>query len=122
MTWTNDSPDPILIKAFNGPTSVTFSLFGVPTGRTVSLSKPIISGYTNAYTRRVPTSALPAGRARQVEFADDGFNARVTRTVRDKAGQVVHKETYYSHYATITGLVYVGDPSARYIPIPAYAP
>jgi hypothetical protein len=31
----------------------------------------------------------------------------VTRTVKDKAGALVHKETYYSHYATITGIILV---------------
>jgi vancomycin resistance protein YoaR len=122
MTWTNDSPDPVLIKAFNGPGSVTFSLFGVPTGRTTTFSKPIITNYRRAYTLYVPTSALPRGRARQVEYADDGFSASVTRTVTDASGKIVHRETYISHYATITGLIYVGTATARNVPIPAYAP
>ena len=122
MTWTNDSPDPILIKSFNGPTSVTFSLFGVPTGRTVAFTKPIITGYTRATTVYVSTSALPRGTARQVEYADDGFNASVTRVVRDASGKIVHKETYISHYATITGIIYVGNATAKRVPIPAFAP
>jgi vancomycin resistance protein YoaR len=122
MTWTNDSPYPVLIQSFNGPGSVTFSLYGVPTGRTVSFSQPIITGYTRATTTMVPTSALPQGRQQQVEYPDDGFNSSVTRTVRDAAGAIVHQETYYSHYATMTGLIYVGDPTAKYIPIPSYAP
>jgi hypothetical protein len=32
----------------------------------------------------------------------------VTRVVRDKNGTVIHKDTYYSHYARITGIVLVG--------------
>jgi hypothetical protein len=32
----------------------------------------------------------------------------VTRTVRDKAGKVIHKDTYYSNYARITGVTLVG--------------
>jgi len=122
MTWVNDSPNPVLIESFNGPTSVTFSLYGVPTGRTVTLSTPIITGYTYATTELVHTSALPKGAENQVEYADDGFNSSVTRTVRDASGNIIHQETYYSHYATITGLIYVGDPKAKDIPIPAYAP
>jgi len=37
-------------------------------------------------------------------------------------GAMIHKETLYSHYATMTGLIYVGDPSARDIAIPVYGP
>ncbi len=122
MTWVNDSPYPVLIQSFNGPASVTFSLYGVPTGRTISLSKPIISNYTIATTKVVQTSALPDGARRQVEYADNGFNSSVTRTVRDAAGKIIHQETYFSHYATITGLILVGDSTAPNIPIPANAP
>jgi hypothetical protein len=32
----------------------------------------------------------------------------VTRTVRDKSGKVIHRETYYSNYARITGVTLVG--------------
>jgi len=122
MTWVNDSPYPVLIEAFNGPGSVTFSLYGVPTGRTVSFSQPIIRNYTTATTKYVPTSALPKGQELQVEYADDGFDSWVTRTVSDASGAIIHQETYYSHYATMTGLIYVGDPTAKDIPIPSYAP
>jgi vancomycin resistance protein YoaR len=122
VTWTNDSPNPVLIKAFNGPGSVTFSLYGVPTGRTVSFSQPIITNYTTSATQVIHTSALPGGQQVQVEYADDGFDSSVTRTVRDASGAIVHQETYYSNYATMTGLVYVGDPKAKNIPIPVYGP
>ena len=38
----------------------------------------------------------------------DGKDVWVTRTVRDAAGKVIHQETYYSHYARITGVTLVG--------------
>jgi vancomycin resistance protein YoaR len=122
MTWVNDSPNPVLIEGFKGPGSVTFSLYGVPTGRTVTFSQPIITNYTTSTTQVIHTSALPSGQQVQVEYADDGFDASVTRTVRDASGAIIHQETYYSNYATMTGLIYVGDPAAKNIPIPSYGP
>ncbi len=122
MTWTNDSPYPVLIKAFNGPGSVTFSLYGVPTGRSVGFTQPIISNYRTATNVETRTSALPNGRRVLVEYADNGFDASVTRVVRDASGAVIHQETYHSHYATIQGVVMVGDSTASYIAVPSYAP
>ena len=32
----------------------------------------------------------------------------MTRTVRDRDGNVLHKDTYFSNYARITGIVLIG--------------
>ena len=32
----------------------------------------------------------------------------VTRIVKDKSGKVIHKETFYSHYARVIGIILVG--------------
>ena len=42
-----------------------------------------------------------------VEYPTDGKQVWVTRTVR-KGGKVIHKETYFSNYARITGITLVG--------------
>jgi len=52
-------------------------------------------------------SSLPKGASERVEFPVDGMQVWVTRTVR-KGGKVIHKETYYSNYARITGITLVG--------------
>ena len=122
MTWVNDTPNAVLIRGLVGPNYVRFQLWGVPTGRTVTLSTPIVTNYAHGYTQYVHTSAIPDGSARQIEYADDGFDSSVTRTVRDAHGNVVHRETYYSHYAMIVGTVLIGDHSAPYVPVPPFAP
>ena len=43
MTFTNDTDYPILIKSFKTGGSVTFSLYGIPSGRKVTFSKPMIT-------------------------------------------------------------------------------
>jgi len=122
MTWTNDTPYPVLIKSFKTNKSVTFSLFGIPTGRTVELTKPIIKNYKPATREVVPVSTLPTGRLVRIEYPDDGFDAWVTRIVRDSSGAVIDTRTFYSHYNMVRGIQYIGDPDGKPLVVPSYAP
>jgi hypothetical protein len=54
------------------------------------------------------TDAQAPGVQNRVEFAVDGFDSVVTRTVKDASGNVMHQDTFASNYKTITGLVMVG--------------
>jgi hypothetical protein len=86
MAWTNDTRYPVLIRGITGATSVRFELWSRPTGRSVTISRPVIANYGNAHTHYVRTSALPDGTRRLIEYTIDGFSAAVTRTVRDGNG------------------------------------
>ncbi len=116
MTFRNDTPYPVLIHSITGTGVVTFQLYSVPSGRKVSLTTPIVQNYSYASDSTQYTTSIPAGSAQRVEFASNGFDAWVTRTVTDSTGKVIHRETYYSHYATVNGLLLVGvspsDPRA----------
>ncbi len=108
MTFRNDTPYPILIRAYARPGVVRFTLFSVPTGRKVSFTKPIVKNYRPGFTTREYTTSLRPGVVRQVEYAADGQDVWVTRTVTDASGKVLHKDTWYSHYARMIGVVLVG--------------
>jgi len=122
MTFTNDTAYPILIKSFKTGGAVSFSLYGIPTGRTVTFSQPIIKNYVRATTEVVPVSTLPTGRLVRIEYPDDGFDAWVTRYVRDASGKIIDQRTFYSHYSMVQGVQYLGDPSGKAISVPSYAP
>ena len=111
MEFTNDTRYPVLIRAYkirNGSSGyVKFALYSVPTGRKVSFSTPIVRNVRPASDTIQYTSSLPKGASERVEFPVDGKQVWVTRTVR-KGGKVIHKETYYSNYARITGITLVG--------------
>ena len=111
MSFTNDTRYPVLIRAYkirNGSSGyVKFALYSVPTGRKVSFSRPIVKNFRAASDTIQYTSSLPKGASERVEFPVDGMQVWVTRTVR-KGGKVIHKETYYSNYARITGITLVG--------------
>ncbi len=108
MTFRNDTKYPILIRAYAKPGIVRFTLYSVPTGRRVSFTKPLVKNYRPGWTETKYVTSLRAGVREQVEYAADGQDVWVTRTVRDKSGKVIHRETYYSHYARVIGLILVG--------------
>jgi vancomycin resistance protein YoaR len=112
MSWVNDTKYPVLIRGFkikDGSRGyVRFDLYSVPTGRKVSFTKPIVKNVRPASDTVQYTSSLATGVRKRIEYPVDGKDVWVTRTVRDSSGNVVHQETYYSHYARITGIVLVG--------------
>jgi vancomycin resistance protein YoaR len=108
MSFVNDLQYPVLIKGINKPNQVTFELYGVPDGRTVELSDPVVENAQTAQTYYQYTDALNPGQQQLVEFTVDGFDSTVIRTVRDAAGAIIHQDTFKSHYKTIDGLIMVG--------------
>ncbi len=126
MSFRNDTGSALLVRAFeikNGSKGyVRFDLYGVPDGRTVSFSTPIVKDVRRASDSTVYTDALPAGARKRIEYPVDGKKVWVTRTVRDANGTIIHQETYYSNYARITGIVQVGTGGSTPAPTPAPAP
>jgi vancomycin resistance protein YoaR len=114
MSWTNDTKYPVLIRGYkiraNGKGYVRFTLYSVPNGRRVSISNPIIRNVRHATDTVAYTSSLPPGASKRIEFPVDGKNVWRTVTVRE-GGRIIHQTTYYSHYATITGLTLIGRPA-----------
>ncbi|HYH91810.1 MAG TPA: VanW family protein [Candidatus Saccharimonadales bacterium] len=112
MSFTNDTDYPLLVRGVNirkgNQGWVRFDLYSVPTGRKVSFSRPIVKDVRIASDSVQYTSSLPKGTSERIETPTDGKKVWVTRTVRNKAGKVIHRETYYSNYARITGIVRIG--------------
>jgi vancomycin resistance protein YoaR len=108
MTFKNDTKFPILIRTYARPGIIRFTIYSVPTGRHVSFTRPAVSNYRRGYTVTKYTTALRAGVREVVEYPADGQDVSVTRLVRDKSGKVIHKDTYYSHYAQMIGVILIG--------------
>jgi vancomycin resistance protein YoaR len=112
MRWRNDTEYPVLVRGFASPGVVRFDLYSVPTGRTVTFSKPVVTNYSRASDVTQYTTSLPPGTSKRVEYPTDGMNASVTRVVKDKDGKVIRTDTFFSRYARVNGLVLIGKKKA----------
>lgn len=131
MSWRNDTKYPVLIRSSASPGVVTFALYTVAVnkagvvgggaripgsanlsyqvanGRTVRFSTSKKYNYRPASSSVSYTSSLRPGTVKVVEYADDGFDVSVTRTVSENGG-VIHSDTWVSHYAQVNGLKLIG--------------
>ncbi len=112
MSFTNDTKGPLLIRGIRtrvGLTGyVTYQIWGVPDGRTVSLSAPSVSNVIKATTKTVKVTTLPHRVVKQTEWPSNQMDTAVTRLVRNAAGQIIHQDTFRSHYVLWNGLIQVG--------------
>ncbi len=108
MTFRNDTKFPILIRTYARPGIVRFTVYTVPTGRHISFTRPTVKNYKRGYTITKYTTALRPGVRESIEYPADGQDVWVTRVVKDPTGKVIHKETFYSHYAQMIGVILIG--------------
>jgi vancomycin resistance protein YoaR len=108
MSFRNDTPYPLIIRAYTGTGFVRFDLYGVPTGRTVTFTKPVIRNWVYGHDTIQYTTSLAPGVTLRIGDRHDGFDATVIRYVRDANGTLIHTDTYFSHYHPVTGVLLVG--------------
>ena len=108
MTFRNDTANPIVIRSYWGSGFVRFDIWGVPDGRTVALSRPTTSNYGTAVWTTTFNPSLAPGTSVIREYPHNGFDAVVTRWVRDANGNLLHEDTWYSHYRTVNGVTEYG--------------
>jgi vancomycin resistance protein YoaR len=117
MSWTNDTPYPVLIRGINtranGKGYVTFKLYSVPNHRTVTISKATVRNVRHAGDSTQRSNALRAGYSQRIESPTDGKDVWRTVSVY-QSGKLLSRKTYYSHYYAVTGIVLIGTggPSA----------
>ena len=112
MSFRNDTKGIIFIRGIRtrsgGVGWVRYEIWGIPDGRTVSISKPSVSNVSQATTRTVYVDDLPKGAKEQVEYPSDGMTVSVSRVVRDAKGRVLHRNAWTSRYVLWNGIIHVG--------------
>ncbi len=112
MSFRNDMKHEIFIRGVRtragGIGWVRYEIWGIPDGRTVSLSKPSVSNVREATTQTVYVDTLPKGQKEQVEYPSDGMNVSVTRVVRTEGGRLLHRNTWVSRYVLWNGRIEIG--------------
>ncbi len=122
MRFRNDTKYPILIRGYTGVGAVRFEIWGQPTGRTVAFSAPTIRNVVRAIDTVLYTSSLKPGQSKRIEYPVSGMQVWVTRIVRNAKGAVIHRDTWYSDYKRVNGIVLVGRKPAAPAPKPAPKP
>ena len=96
LRWRNDTASPVFLWSWVGDTSVTFEMWSVPTGRTVTFSAPLQRSFVDVPDDQEADTAFPKG------YAIRGRDVIVTRTVTE-GGKVLHQDTFFSRYVPVWG-------------------
>jgi len=96
LVWTNDTSEPLTIRATSTDTSVTFWIYSAPTGRVTTFSDPA------EWNLRWPYAGQPADPAHAPGYVVLGRDVLVTRTVTE-GGALVHEDSFLTHYAPVWG-------------------
>jgi vancomycin resistance protein YoaR len=87
MRMQNDTAGPLLIRTETLPGRTTVRIYGQPSDRKVVISNAsILSRTPHPPPAFEFDRTLPPGARKQVDWAEDGFRVRVTRTVTDAKG------------------------------------
>jgi vancomycin resistance protein YoaR len=119
----NDTPYWLLMETYFNPTynSLEWKFYSTPDGREVSIDR---SGPTNIVKAPDPVYRenpdLPKGMIDHTEYAVDGADVTVTRTVT-RDGATLYQDTFFTQYEP-WGDVYEYGPGTENIPTPARTP
>ncbi len=110
LKWVNDTEEFILIRTHvdKAKKTVAFRFYGAAPGRTVKMdgpheSRPMPHGPT--VYRDDPS--LAKGQKKQIEWAKDGLDVTVYRTVKED-GEEVRRDTFFSRYHPWQAVYLVG--------------
>jgi len=110
--FVNSTSDYLLVQARVEGSTLIFGLYGTKPDWTVKVDGPVITNVVpaNRETVQQPEPTMPVGRSLQVEGAQDGFDAAITRTVT--AGTDVRQLRLRSHYIPSRNVVLNGTGGA----------
>ncbi|MBI2594026.1 VanW family protein [Candidatus Daviesbacteria bacterium] len=104
----NDTPAHILIQSYVTGNTLTVDLYGTSDGRTVSMTKPVVTNITPAPPEiRQEDPSLPKGTVKQVDWAAKGANVAFSRTVT-RGGVTYINETFKSNFRPWQAVYLVG--------------
>lgn len=106
----NDTNTHLLIQTHTDPVAgtVTFRFYGTPTGRVVTMEGPFeenVVPHGSAVYQEDPS--LPKGTTKQIDWAKDGVDVTVRRTVTE-GDVVIHQDTFFSRYRPWRAVYLVG--------------
>ena len=111
LRFINDTPAHILIRSINKPEKrhLRYEIYGTSDGRTTQIINHKTWGWQPPPPpEHIEDPSLPKGVVKQVDWAASGIKAKFTNLIKDKTGQVIRKDTYYSNYKPWSAKYLVG--------------
>ena len=101
LRFINDTPEHILIscQADSEDLYMFCKLYGTSDGRNTEIIKYKKWGQTPALpTVYIPDASLKPGQLKQIDWSASGIKAEFTNVIRDKNGETIREDYYYSSY------------------------
>jgi hypothetical protein len=99
LKFRNETDKYMLIKTAIDSGNLYISIYGPDLGYNVDISDPVIKNKTPPPDDEYEVDpTMPAGAKKQVEFAKQGEDVAITRTVKSSDGKVVRVATFNTHY------------------------
>lgn len=110
MKFINTTGNWIAIEMTADGQNVTSRILGTNPGWDIQVEDPDISDIVKPDSTpiRQDSPEIPTGEERQVETAQDGFDADIVRTVKDRDGNVIDTYVVTSSYSATSNRVLVG--------------
>jgi vancomycin resistance protein YoaR len=107
----NDTPAHIMLLSYNNSEDLymNIEIYGTDDGRSSEIHDYKKWGQVGPpATEYIPTTDLPTGVRKQVDWSVSGVKTEFTNTVKDKDGNILHDDTYYSNYRPWSAKYMVG--------------
>jgi len=101
LRFINDTGKHILIYGETDSENVymKMELYGTSDGRTTEIKDYRMWGYQGPPAAvYIPDPSLPKGKIKQIDWAASGIKAEFTNVVKDKDGNILHEDYYYSYF------------------------
>jgi vancomycin resistance protein YoaR len=108
LRFVNDTGHWLLLRTFVGPSSLTVSLYGTPTGRkVVSTTAPLVA-HTTIKVKKTVDRTLKPGEQIIDDPGEPALTTSVTRDVYKADGKLLYHDVWYSSYRAAPELLRVG--------------
>jgi vancomycin resistance protein YoaR len=108
LKFVNDTDHWLLLRTFVGPSSLTVSLYGTPTGRrVVSTTSPLVTRGKPPVKKTVDPTLKPGEKVID-DPGEPALSTSVTRDVYSADGKLLYHNVWYSSYRSSPELLRVG--------------
>ena len=108
LRFVNDTRHWLLLRTFVGPSSLTVSLYGTPTGRKVESTTAPLVAHGKVKVKKTIDPTLKPGETVVDDPGEPALTTSVTRDVYTSAGKLLYHDVWYSSYRAAPELVRVG--------------